>query len=85
MYFYLQDTLPDAEAKKVTKSIIKIIIKLGILYHNDQLTINEKQILKQMVKRFSRLIMTIVTFWEVGAALLWVVKIVVNSQCSSLL
>eukprot|EP00116_Pleurobrachia_bachei_P013284 sb/3473546/ len=66
LYIFLKDTLPDAEAKKVTKSIIKIIIKLGILYHNDQLSINEKQILKQMVKRFSRLIMTIVTFWEVG-------------------
>ena len=61
----LQDTKSEVEAKKLIKCIIKIVIKLGILYSNEKLSPNEKMLLKQMIRNFSKLIMTLVTFWEV--------------------
>ena len=62
---FLQDTKSEVEAKKLIKCIIKIVIKLGILYSNEKLSPNEKMLLKQMIRNFSKLIMTLVTFWEV--------------------
>lgn len=60
-----QETKSEVEAKKLIKCIIKIVIKLGILYSNEKLSPNEKMLLKQMIRNFSKLIMTLVTFWEV--------------------
>ena len=65
MNYSPQEAKSEVEAKKLIKCIIKIIIKLGILYSNEKLSPNEKQLLKQMIRNFSKLIMTLVTFWEV--------------------
>jgi len=66
LFLFMKDQSSEVEAKKLTKHIMKIVIKLGILYTNDKFTVTEKQHLKTLLKKFSRMVMTLVTFWEVA-------------------
>lgn len=53
------------EAEKVVKNIIKVVIKIGILYRNDQFTAEELQLAEQFKKKFHSTAMTVASFYEV--------------------
>jgi transcription termination factor NusB len=53
------------EADKLLKSIIKTIVKVGILYRNDLFTEYELKLIENFRNRFHSLSKAIVTFYEV--------------------
>jgi len=53
------------DADKLLKSIIKTIVKLGILYKNDLFTQYELKLIEEFRNRFHSLSKAIVTFYEV--------------------
>jgi len=53
------------DSEKVVKNIIKIIIKIGILYRNDQFSAEELKLAEDFKKKFRSTAMTIVSFYEV--------------------
>ncbi|CAH1796626.1 unnamed protein product [Owenia fusiformis] len=52
-------------AEKVLKNIIKIVVKIGILYRNDQFTKQELAITQQFMRKFRSTVMTAISFYEV--------------------
>ena len=52
-------------AEKLMKDIIKIVIKIGILYRNEQFNPQEMQIADRFRSKFRSVIMTIISFYEV--------------------
>ncbi len=79
--FFIDDTMGDVldnlssmvkqytgskkDAEKVLKNIIKVTIKIGILYRNDQFNKEELALAENFRKKFRTLIMTFVSFYEV--------------------
>ncbi|KAL8562637.1 hypothetical protein ACOMHN_011209 [Nucella lapillus] len=53
------------EAEKVMKYIIKTVVKLGILFKNDQFNPEELRMVGTFKQKFNALIMTVISFWEV--------------------
>lgn len=53
------------DADKMVKNIIKIVIKIGILYRNDQFSPDELLLAERFKKKFHSLAMTVVSFYEV--------------------
>ncbi|KAL3866891.1 hypothetical protein ACJMK2_044143 [Sinanodonta woodiana] len=53
------------DAEKVLKYIIKTVIKIGILYRNDQLSSDELKVADAFKQKFHSLCMTVVSFYEV--------------------
>ena len=53
------------DAEKLVKNIIKIVVKLGILYRNDQFNAQELALAQQLQSKFHNLMMTIMSFYEV--------------------
>jgi len=53
------------DADKVVKNIIKIVIKIGILYRNDQFSHEELMLAERFKKKFNSVAMTIISFYEV--------------------
>lgn len=53
------------ESEKLTKNIIKIIVKLGILSRNDQFDSNELKLAENFKEKFRELIMITVSFYEI--------------------
>lgn len=53
------------DADKVVKNIIKIVIKIGILYRNDQFSKEELLLAERFKKKFNSLAMTVISFYEV--------------------
>ncbi|GFY41161.1 tumor necrosis factor alpha-induced protein 8-like protein [Trichonephila inaurata madagascariensis] len=53
------------EAEKVVKNIIKIVIKIGILYRNDQFNQEELWTAEQFKHKFHSTAMAIISFFEV--------------------
>ena len=54
-----------AKADKVLKNIIKIIIKVGILYRNDQFSAEELTVAESFKSKFHSLAMTVISFHQV--------------------
>ena len=52
-------------AEKVMKDMIKIVVKIGILYRNDQLNKEELILAERFKKKFQSISMTIISFFEV--------------------
>lgn len=52
-------------SEKVMNHLIKTVIKIGILYRNDQFTSEEIGIAEQFKKKFRSIIMTVISFYEV--------------------
>lgn len=62
----LKDYLPTKkDADKVLKYLIKIVVKIGILYRNDQFSADELQIVQSFKQKFHSLAMTVVSFYTV--------------------
>lgn len=53
------------EAEKIVKNMIKTVIKIGILYRNDQLNEEELQLAELFRKKFQLTQFTIISFHEV--------------------
>ncbi|XP_033107500.1 tumor necrosis factor alpha-induced protein 8-like protein [Anneissia japonica] len=53
------------EAEKVIKNIIKVTVKIGVLYKHDQFNQDELLIAEEFRKKFRSTIMTFVSFYEV--------------------
>lgn len=56
-------------AEKAVRRLIKTVIKIGILYRNEQFTADELALAEDFQKRFRIIAMTIVSFHQVGG--LW--------------
>ncbi|KAF2351939.1 Transposase Tc1-like [Trinorchestia longiramus] len=53
------------EAEKIVKNIIKIIVKIGILARNDQFTTDDMRSANQLRTKFSTIVKTVISFYEV--------------------
>lgn len=65
LYRIAKDYKGKKEAEKIMKNIIKIVVKIGILYRNDQFDTHELTIAEQFKRRFRSLVLTIISFHEV--------------------
>lgn len=52
-------------AEKATKHLIKTVIKIGILYRNDQFTADEIKLAEDFKRKFRTVAMTVISFYEV--------------------
>nr|DBA31763.1 TPA: hypothetical protein GDO54_007543 [Pyxicephalus adspersus] len=53
------------EAHKILKDLIKVAVKVGILYRNNQFSPEELEIVEKFRKRLNQTAMTAVSFYEV--------------------
>ncbi|XP_029426781.1 tumor necrosis factor alpha-induced protein 8 isoform X3 [Rhinatrema bivittatum] len=58
-------TQSKKEAEKIIKNLIKIIIKLAILYRNNQFNQDEIALMEKFKKKVHQLAMTVVSFYQV--------------------
>lgn len=62
----LKDFMPSKkEADKVLKYVIKTVVKVGILYRNDQFNSDELKIAESFKQKFHSVAMTVVSFYTV--------------------
>ena len=52
-------------AEKIIKDLIKTVIKIGILYRNDQLTQGELDLADEFRRKFRTVAMTVISFYQV--------------------
>uniref|UniRef100_A0A8B9QZN1 Tumor necrosis factor alpha-induced protein 8-like protein 3 n=1 Tax=Anas platyrhynchos TaxID=8839 RepID=A0A8B9QZN1_ANAPL len=60
-----EHTRNKKEAHKIMKDLIKVAIKIGILYRNNQFNQEEMEIIDKFRKKLNQTAMTIVSFYEV--------------------
>lgn len=65
MLYFVFQTGNKKESEKLTKNIIKIIVKLGILSKNDQFDGNELKLAHNFKHTFRELTMIIVSFYDI--------------------
>ncbi|XP_006823976.1 tumor necrosis factor, alpha-induced protein 8-like protein 2 B [Saccoglossus kowalevskii] len=53
------------ESEKLMKDIIKIVVKIGILYRNDQFNKDELILAERFRKKFRSTVMSVISFYEV--------------------
>lgn len=58
-------TQSKKEAEKIIKNLIKIVLKLAILYRNDQFNEDEIALMEKFKKKVHQLAMTVVSFHQV--------------------
>lgn len=63
--FVVIQTGNKKESEKLTKNIIKITVKLGILSRNDQFDANDMQLARNFKDKFRELTMITVSFYEI--------------------
>lgn len=65
-YRILKDYMPaKKDADKVLKYVIKIVVKIGILYRNDQFSADELKTAESFKQKFHSVAMTVVSFYTV--------------------
>ncbi|ELU18646.1 hypothetical protein CAPTEDRAFT_209202 [Capitella teleta] len=52
-------------AEKLMKNLIKIVIKIGILYRNDEFNMQELKVAEMFKMKFRTVVMTVISFFEV--------------------
>lgn len=62
---FLLQTGNKKEAEKLVKNIIKIIIKLAVLYRNNQFTNEEMKSAERFKFKFHSIAMAVISFYEV--------------------
>lgn len=60
-----EHTHSKKEAHKIMKDLIKVAIKIGVLYRNNQFSPDEVAIVERFRKKLNQTAMTIVSFYEV--------------------
>lgn len=53
------------EAEKLVKNIIKIVVKINILYRNDQFSQEDLKVANQLREKFRTIVKTVISFFEV--------------------
>ncbi|XP_045612246.1 tumor necrosis factor alpha-induced protein 8-like protein isoform X2 [Procambarus clarkii] len=53
------------EAEKLVKNIIKIVVKINILYRNDQFSQEDLKVANQLRNKFTTIVKTVISFFEV--------------------
>ncbi|XP_076064188.1 tumor necrosis factor alpha-induced protein 8-like protein sigmar isoform X2 [Oratosquilla oratoria] len=53
------------EAEKLVKNIIKIIVKINILYRNEQFTPEDLKVANQLRTKFTTIVKTVISFFQV--------------------
>lgn len=62
----LRDFMPSKkEADKILKYVIKTVVKIGILYRNDQFSADELKLVESFKQKFHSVAMTVVSFYTV--------------------
>ena len=65
-YRILKDYLPaKKDADKILKYVIKTVVKIGILYRNDQFNAEELKMAESFKQKFHSVCMTVVSFYTV--------------------
>ncbi|XP_033750826.1 tumor necrosis factor alpha-induced protein 8-like isoform X1 [Pecten maximus] len=64
-YKIMKEYASKKDAEKMMKCIIKIVVKVGILYRNDQFNADELAMAESFKKKFHSLAMTVISFHEV--------------------
>lgn len=65
-YRILKDYMPaKKDADKILKYVIKTVVKIGILYRNDQFNADELKIAESFKQKFHSVAMTVVSFYTV--------------------
>ena len=65
LYRVAKEYADKKTAEKVMKDLIKTVIKIGILYRNNQFSTEEINIAETFKKKFRTVCMTVVSFYEV--------------------
>ena len=65
LHLIISKEFESAKSEKVVKNLIKIIVKLGILYKNNQFNDEELQLGMQLRKKLRNAALTIISFYEV--------------------
>lgn len=53
------------EAHNIMKDLIKVAVKIGVLYHNNQFNRDELEVVEKFRKKLNQAAMTLVSFYEV--------------------
>ncbi|XP_060067229.1 tumor necrosis factor alpha-induced protein 8-like isoform X1 [Ylistrum balloti] len=64
-YKIIKEYSNKKDAEKMMKYLIKIVVKVGILYRNDQFNSDELAMAESFKKKFHSLAMTVISFHEV--------------------
>ncbi|KAM9112223.1 tumor necrosis factor alpha-induced protein 8-like protein 1 isoform 2-T3 [Pangshura tecta] len=73
------------EAQKIIKNLIKIVMKLGVLYRNRQFTTDELRLMEHFRKKVHTLAMTAVSFYQIDFTFDRRVMFSVLNECRDLL
>lgn len=65
LYHLVKDCYDRKRAEKAIKYMIKTVIKIGILFRNDQFSVEELDLVEDFKKKFRTLVMTVVSFAQV--------------------
>jgi hypothetical protein len=65
MYQVAAQETDSKKAQKLIKDLIKIIVKLGVLYRNNQFSPEELQIGEEMRRKLKKIALTVISFYEV--------------------
>ena len=63
--FFIFQTGNKKEAEKIVKNIIKIVIKIAVLYRNNQFTSEEVKHAEKFKNKFHQAAMAVISFYEV--------------------
>ncbi|CAG9536057.1 unnamed protein product [Cercopithifilaria johnstoni] len=66
LYQVLKTTYNKMIAEKVVKNIIKLIVKLGVVMRNEQLTIEQQNQLAKIQRQMHQLCLTVISFGKVA-------------------
>ncbi|KAG7156544.1 Tumor necrosis factor alpha-induced protein 8-like [Homarus americanus] len=73
------------EAEKIVKNIIKIVVKINILYRNDQFSPEDLKVANQLRNKFTTIVKTVISFFEVDFTFDKVFLTKIINDCRSLL
>ena len=85
MYQLAKDYSDKKTAEKVTKHLIKTVIKVGILYNNKQYSKEELTIAEKFRQKFNTLMLTVVSFYTVDYSYDCVFLVKGLNECRSLI
>ncbi|XP_045108660.1 tumor necrosis factor alpha-induced protein 8-like protein [Portunus trituberculatus] len=73
------------EAEKVVKNIIKIVVKINILYRNDEFSAEDLKVANQLRNKFNTIVKTVISFYEVAFTFDKVFLTKISNDCRDLL
>ena len=62
---YSQQSGDKKESERVTKNLIKVIVKIGLLNKNDQFSAEERQLAVRFQRKFQMTALTVISFHQV--------------------